>query len=1112
MFKTKTVCFLILFCTVVIFKVDAQFTHGSQMTFGKNRVQYNDFLWTFYRFKNFDTYFYVGGDELATYTGRTADAEIADIEKMFDYSIKGRFQFIIYNKLGDLKQSNIGLEGDEQLTNTGGLTHIIGNKVLLYFDGDYRHFREQIRGGVAQVMINQLMFGGSIKDRLQSAVLLNLPEWYVQGLIEYVAKGWDFEQDNRMRDGILSNKIRRFNRFAGEQPEFAGHSLWNYVVETYGISSVSNLLYMTRINRNIESGFIYVLGADLKQLSANYIDYYQRQYLDDDKERSLPSAKPIYSSRKPNRVVSQVKVSPDGTKVAFATNNLGKYRVYLYDSRRKKIKRIARGGYKSINQATDVSFPVLAWHPTGRFLTMIKEKKGKMWMTYLKFDKRKVKRETNKFFYFEKVLDFSYAANGQNIVMSAIQKGQSDIFTFNTRTKQYQQLTHDYWEDRNPRFVMGDKYIAFSSNRVDDTLHNSNFKAYDFASVHGNADIFLYDYLNKASVLTRLTNTPTADETQPMMSDSTHFTFLSDENGITNRYAATLDSTIAFVDTTIHYRYVINAAPQSNYARNVIQHDINYAATRYAEHFTTKGKNLVYLSATPSVDLQTILTLKNTRLRDKGIKATGNIPPPRIRYESKEITSSAPTSPDTTKTSNGKIDINNYQFQSEFPTKKKKVEEKSDAAKNAPIITGATTTDSSSGGGIALPDTSAYLLPKKRNYDVAFTANALLTQLDFTMSNESYQAFTGSPYFDPGLNLLLKITVNDLFDDYRITGGFRPAFNLNSNEYYLSWENFKHRLDKQITFTRQAREELDENTLYYKKTHTHEIKYRIKYPFNELSRFGMNLGFRSDRIVVLSTESPSLKTPNTYNYWGSLHTEYVYDNTFSTGVNLYNGMRYKIFAELFKQIDKKKTTMCVLGADFRTYTKLHRQIIWANRLAASTSFGSQKIVYYLGSMDDVIVPLPSENFNYPVPDKPEQHYAFQANATNVRGFIQNVRNGNSFAVFNSEIRVPIFRYIFNKPIRSDILNTFQVIGFTDAGTAWSGNSPYNKDNPFYTTVYPGNPVTVTVTRNVEPFVIGYGFGLRARILGYFIRSDWAWGIDDKKVGDRIFYLSIGLDF
>lgn len=104
-------------------------------------MQYNDFLWTFYRFKGFDTYFYLGGQELAIYAGRTAEADIAEIEKLFDYRINGRFQFMIYNRLTDLKQSNIGLEGEEQNTNTGGLTRIVGSKILVYFDGDYRHFR-----------------------------------------------------------------------------------------------------------------------------------------------------------------------------------------------------------------------------------------------------------------------------------------------------------------------------------------------------------------------------------------------------------------------------------------------------------------------------------------------------------------------------------------------------------------------------------------------------------------------------------------------------------------------------------------------------------------------------------------------------------------------------------------------------------------------------------------------------------------------------------------------------------------------------------------------------------------------------------------------------------
>jgi hypothetical protein len=53
---------------------------------------------------------------------------------------------------------------------------------------------------------------------------------------------------------------------------------------------------------------------------------------------------------------------------------------------------------------------------------------------------------------------------------------------------------------------------------------------------------------------------------------------------------------------------------------------------------------------------------------------------------------------------------------------------------------------------------------------------------------------------------------------------------------------------------------------------------------------------------------------------------------------------------------------------------------------------------------------------------------------------------------------------------------------------------------------------VVVTRDTDPIVGGYGFGLRSRILGYFVRTDWAWGIDNGEIQKRIFYLSLGLDF
>lgn len=1106
-FSTFRNILLLLLVTVPNVQLFAQFSRGTQMTFGKNRVQYNEFYWTFYRFKNFDAYFYVGGQELATYTGRTADREIEDIERLFDYKINGRFQFIVYNKLSDLKQSNIGLESEELLTNTGGLTKIIGNKVLLYFDGDYRKMREQIRGGVAQVMLNQLMFGGNIKDRLQSAVLLTLPDWYTQGLVAYISRGWSVENDNRLRDGILSGHFKKFNKLTGEEAQFAGHSMWNYIVEVYGQASVSNLLYMTRINRNIESGFLYVLGSPLKQLTSNWLDYYQRLYMNDEKERETPSKGLVYKDRKPSRLVTQMSLSPDGNQVAFVTNDLGKYKIWVYDIRNDKLRKLGKGGFKSVQQAQDLSFPVLSWHPAGRFVTGIIEKRGKLWMDYYYTDK-KTKRERNKFFYFEKVQSFNYAGNGQDMVVSAVLKGQSDIFVFNTRTRTYTQVTKDYWDDLDPHFVFGDRDIVFSSNREEDTLKVTSFREHRNHPVHGNTDVFLYDNETKSELLTRLTNTPDVNETKAMMLDSLHFTFLSDQNGIINRFVSTLDSSISYIDTTIHYRYNITSFPVTNYSRNILMQDVNFRQTQTAEMVRNKNRTCIYVKPIPYIDSTSALILKDTPLRKK-LSAFNQVANPQVTTSPGiTVINLDPEKNNQTETQpadSNKIDVSNYQFQTEFP-KKKKEEKKTEVANDLPSGPITITDDSTL---VSKPDTAEFWMPKQRNYDVAFAANYVLTQLDNNLLNETYQAFTGGAvYFDPGLNGLFKIGLNDLMDDYRFVGGFRLSGNLNSNEYFLSFENLKRRLDQQVSFYRQGREEVLGFT--YFKIHTHELKYTARWPFNDLASIRGAASYRIDRVVALSTDQINLAVPNQYSQWGSTHVEYVFDNTISTGLNLYNGLRYKLFGELFRELETKKSLLGVIGADFRYYLKIHRQIVWANRIAASTSFGDLKLIYYLGSTDNAIVP--SDNFNQDIRVDYSQNYVFQAVATNLRGFTQNIRNGSSFALMNSEIRVPVFQYILNKPIRSDFIRNFQVIGFGDVGTAWTGTSPYGSGNSLFTSVYTNNPVTITVKKDIEPFVAGYGFGLRSRVLGYFLRADWAWGYDDGVVQDRIFYFSLGLDF
>ena len=144
----------------------------------------------------------------------------------------------------------------------------------------------------------------------------------------------------------------------------------------------------------------------------------------------------------------------------------------------------------------------------------------------------------------------------------------------------------------------------------------------------------------------------------------------------------------------------------------------------------------------------------------------------------------------------------------------------------------------------------------------------------------------------------------------------------------------------------------------------------------------------------------------------------------------------------------------------------------------------------------------------------DQNYAYQTLATNVRGFFQNARNGNSFAVINSELRLPLFQYIAKRPIRSDFAQNFQVISFGDVGTAWTGNTPYSENNSLNTTIIGSSntPLIITLKTKHNPIIGGYGIGMRSRLFGYFVSLDRAWGVQDGIILNPITYISISLDF
>ena len=1084
---------LIILSCIIYQNASSQFYNGLQMNFGKNKVQYFDYYWSFYRFDDFDCYFNEYGRDIAQFTADYASKKLEEIQDYFDYTLDKRIIFIIFNKNAEYKQSNIGLVTfEEESYNTGGFNRIINNKVMLYYESDHVAYQKQIAAAIARVIINEMLYSADLKDRISSSSVIFLPDWYLKGLTNYVAYGWDYEAENLVKDGIKSGKYKNINHLEYDDAIIAGQSFWRFIGKEYGDALIPNIVYLTKIYKNVKDGFLYVIGKDLKELLKEWKQFYQEEYSADE---GVPGndGNEIKKSKK-EQVFQVVSVSPDGKYIAYVTNDWGRKRIGIYNQETGKHKIIFKKEPK-FEQVTDKTYPVMAWHPTGRILTFITDEKADLVMYFYRIDERTM--EKRNLLYFDKVLDFSYSPEGSRLVFSAVKDGVTDLYIHTISSGTNQQLTRDIADDLNPTFLRtAPERIIFSSNRISDTLTNTGDP---FENLALTFDLFIYNNSGTDNVLTRLSEGNYIDRFSPADLGNDRLAYTSNETGVYNRYTAKFDSAISFIDTTTHYRHFINSQPVTNYDRNILSQSVSgqdaFGEIVYNNRKYHLRKGL--LSNSPQIPGSEIELTTFRKEQNELLHKADSVEQLRqwlvIEDKKRRDTLKKPLYEYYIKDES--IDVNHYIFEKEKENFYDQLWKKDYM-------------------DIDL-DTGDLELPAIRIYQPSFYNNYISNQIDFSFLNNSYQLFSGgAQYFNPGVNLMTRIGTLDLFEDYRITGGFRFSGNFDSNEYLLSVENLKGKFDKQAIFHRQVFFASDDEDQSIYKIFTHNVYLSYSKPFTPVLALKSTLSYRNDRQVTLAVDLASLHANNLSRHWASLREEVIYDNTRKRSVNIYFGTRFKIFGEYYREIKESRSDMVVLGIDFRKYTRIHRELIWANRFAASTSFGPTKLVYYLGGVDNWMGYLFNKYpmFDNSIPVSSTNNYGFQAIATNMRGFTQNIRNGNNFVLFNSEIRWPFIRYFAGHPLRSNFLNSLQVVGFGDIGTAWSGKSPWSGENAYDTEVITSGPVTVTLDSNREPIVAGFGAGARAQIMGYFIRADWAWGIENNYILPRIFYLSFSLDF
>ncbi len=1109
---------------------------NTQTSFGQNRVQYKEFDWSFYDSDHFITYFYLGGQDLGKFVIQAAEAHLSDIENKLEYKIDNKIEILVYNNLSDLQQTNIGVDLDD--FNTGGETKINGNKVFVYFDGNHQNLIVQVREGISRIFITDMLYGGNVQEVLQNAVLLNLPTWFVEGIISYIGEEWNTELDNYLRDGILSGKYKKFNKLSGDDAKFAGHAIWYYIGLKYGETAVPNLLYLTRINRSLESGFLFVLGKTFNQSIDEWYYYFFNKYTKDLEIRKARDEKEAIDFKtKKQLAYSNLKISNDGKRIAFVTKILGQYKVYIHDIGSGKTTRIAKGGYKIEGLPKDEHYPIIDWSPAGNKLAVIYEKRNKIKL--LTYDVGEKKKEVKPVTKFQKVLDMSFM-NPRTVILSAVNKGQSDIFTYHIQSTRVEKITNDFYDDLQPRFIKAGKKegILFLSNR---NTTSREFAKLDTLVPMYNFDVYFFDYRDRDAELIRVTNTPWALESMPMDYDAGHFSYLSDKNGINNRYIAYFDSTVSHYDTLVWfgdsatvnpsnldslrkiYGHIIDSIttrpvymdiavsyPVTNHAQGIMEQDLAVKARKSAELLLDDGRFQFYLSPLLlNPDSVKPPYLNNSSFKHHQLKKISA----QSRPAPKPVPDKQPVKEEKKETPEDKIDIENYYFQSEF----NQPEEISDEPEPSASPEAAPKPE------VPAQEERVFRRSKVLPYRVKFATDNVVTQIDNSILFGNYQSLsTGTPAVGfPSLSPFIRASISDLMEDYRIIGGVRFPFGFNGTEYFMSYHNLKKRLDKKVLLYRGVkRGELF--GLSFREKNTIGLL-SLTWPLDIVKSLRGHFMYRHDKAVPLATEQATLELPPYFESWISYKMEYVFDNSTSKGINIRNGTRYKIFGEFHKQFElpflKNDETyetetghFSVVGFDIRHYQKIHKQIIFASRLAGGTSFGSKKLVYLLGGVDSW---YGNNLFDESNQILPTANYGYSSYATNLRGFRYNIRNGSSHALLNNELRVPIFTYLINKPIRSKFIENFQVVGFYDIGTAWEGKSPYEQDNPFNTETLGGypNPITIKVNYFRNPFVSGHGFGFRSMVFGYFMRLDFAWGREDGITSaSPMTYFSLSLDF
>jgi Tol biopolymer transport system component len=454
---------LLLFSSPKIF---AQFYY-----FGQNKVQYTDFNWLTLRTSHFEIYYYTEMSDLAERAAKIAEDGYCYLENKFDFNIGGRIPLILYSSHLYFEQTNTMPGFVPQ--GVGGFFEYVKGRVVIPYDGSIYQLKHVIRHELIHVFMTAKIYHELHEHRMPTD--REPPLWFEEGLAEFWSTKWDEQAEMVMRDAVLSGylvPLSQIERIYGTFLMYKeGQNILKFISEKYGDDKILLLMENFWKCSSFEQDMKITIGMDYEEFDKEWVYYLKKKYY------------PLLES---HDMVSKVTraICTDGFNDSPVFYNAGDGRMYvlyvgnhdgytnIYEQRLDSTKNLADNSPVVVikGERTDefesFQLPSFKMAISKDGVLAFVSKSGETDVLHL-YDVQKRTVDDKRLAGINRIGSVSFSPDGKRLVLScATMEGYYNLYIYNPELDSLTQLTHGYYDDRDPSWSPDGNFIVFSSDRT----------------------------------------------------------------------------------------------------------------------------------------------------------------------------------------------------------------------------------------------------------------------------------------------------------------------------------------------------------------------------------------------------------------------------------------------------------------------------------------------------------------------------------------------------------------------------------------------------------------------------------------------------------------------